>query len=82
MDKQKISLFLCSLCLWLKDDIHYSIEIYVAKKTKYVHITSKINLQFYYHIINNIIVRNCIANAVSLDFVQQKGSEYDYSLFC
>ena len=78
MGEQKLPLF---IRLSLKYEIHYSNEIYVAKKTRYAHVTSKIDLQSYYHVIDSIVVRNCIAHSVSLDFVQQKGSEYDYILF-
>ena len=74
---QKIPLFLYTLCLSLKDEIHYSIEIYVAKGSKYVHITSRIDLRPYYDVIDSIVIRNHIAYPVSLDFVQQKGCEYD-----
>ena len=76
-----IPLFLCLLCLSMKDEIHYSIEIFVAKGSKYVHITSRIDLRPYYDTTNSIVVRNHIAYPVSLDFVQQKGCEYDYILF-
>ena len=79
MSYQKM--FLHTICLSLKDEIHYSIEICVAKGSKYVHITSRIDLRPYYDVIDSIIVRNHIAYPVSLDFVQQKGCEYDYILF-
>ena len=82
MSYQKITLFLCSLCLSMKDEINDSIEIYVAKGNKYVHITSRIGLRPYYDVIDSIVVRNHIAYPVSLDSVLQKGCKYDYILFC
>ena len=82
MSYQKIPLFLCSLCFLIKDEIHYSIEIYVAKGSKYVHITSRIALRPYYDVIDSIVVRNHIAYPVSLDSVLQRGCKYDYILFC
>ena len=80
MPHQKLPLFLCSLCLSLKDKTHYSIEIYKAKKTKYIHLTSRIDPEPYYQIIDSIVVREHISYPISLDFVQQKSSEYDYIL--
>ena len=65
----------------MKDEVHYSIEMYVAKGSKYVHITLRIDLRPYYDVIDSIVVRNHIAYPVSLGFVQQKGCEYDYTLF-
>ena len=65
----------------MKDEIHCSIEIYVARGSKYVPITSRIDLRPYYDVIDSIVARNHIAYPVSLDFVHQKGCEYDYILF-
>ena len=81
MSDQKLPLFLCSLSLLLKEKIHSSIEIDIVKKTMYVHLTSRIDLQPYYYRIDSIVVRIYIAHPVSLHFVQQKGLEYDYILF-
>ena len=79
MGDENLTLFLYSLGCELRDKVHASIESYISKKTAYIHITSRVDLEHdCYQIIS--IARDCVAYSAYLDFVQQKGYQYDYIL--
>ena len=65
----------------LRKNVHISIDLYVSKTTGYVHLTSRIDLQNARAAIFCSVKRCCTAYQVTLDFIQQKGYEYDYILF-
>ena len=79
MGDENLTLFLYSFGCELRDKVHASIE-YISKKTAYIHITSKVDLEDdRYQIIS--IARDRVAYPAYLDFVQQNGYQYDYILF-
>ena len=54
MDDQNLQLLLCFLCLELREKVHKSIEMYVAKKTAYTHVISRIDLEHFQYKIENV----------------------------
>ena len=73
----KLPSFFYTLTDDLRKNVDISIDFNVSKRTGYVHLTSKIDLQHARAAIFFIVRRCCIVYPVTLDFIQQKGYEYD-----
>ena len=61
----------------LRKIVHISIDLYVPKRTGYVRLTSRIDLQNA-RAATFCSIKRCIVNSATLDFIQKKGYEYDY----
>ena len=65
----------------LRENVHTSIDLNVSKRTGYVHLTSRTELQNVKAAIFCGVKRIGIAYPVALDFIQQEGYKYNYILF-
>ena len=91
-DKENFSIdfffYLFPLLEDLRNLVHRSIDIYVAKNSGYIHMTSRVNLYSLRSQVLDIVSNHPFYRrnfeylpSPKLQFVQQKGYQYDYILF-
>ena len=91
-DKENFSIdfffYLFPLLEDLRNLVHRSIHIYVAKNSGYIHMTSRVDLYSLHSQVLDIISNHPFYRrnfeylpSPKLQFVQQKGYQYDYILF-
>ena len=86
-DKNLLS-FLFSLSSVLKSCVHASFELYLSRNSGFIHLTSRVDLEKVRFKILDIVMNHIFylnngeyLSTPRLDFIRQKGYEYDYVLF-
>ena len=69
MDNLPYFFFFYTLTDDLRKNVHISIDLYISKRTGYVHLTSRIDLQNGRAVIFCSVKRCCIPYPVTLDFI-------------